>query len=359
MSTLTLIRTAPADPPGSMSAYADLVLRALAAYGPTDLVVRTCDLFDPRGGGGMWRHHGWRLCHARRALAAAPADLYHLLDGSMAGWIPRSLLPRLLVTVHDLVPLLQLCGELPGRPSPPAAWLIRRSVRALRNCGGVCAISEQTRADVKRRVGPSWNPVVIPIAVRPLTNSAPLPAPALPGRFILHVGNNADYKNRSGVLDCFAALQAFADLHLILAGPRPSPALRAQAAGLPRVRFTGPVTDGQLLTLYQQAALLLFPSRYEGFGMPVLEAMAAGCPVVCSTGGALGEVAGGAALTAPAGAVDRLAAHCRSLLTDAGLRAKMVARGRRQAARFTLPAMGNALLDWYQAARRRRPCTCS
>lgn len=349
MPILALIRTAPPEIPGSMAAYGELVQKAVAPLAE-GWEVSGCDLFDPSGGGSMWRHHLWRLRNVRRILAGHPADLYHWLDGSMAAFIPAGQRCRSLVTVHDLIPLLQLRGELPGRPSLPAAWLIQRGVKALGDCAGLCAVSGATRNDLARLAGIEEGVEVIPHPPRPLPPQEPVLIPELNpnARFILHVGNNAAYKNRRGVLDVFSHLRDCVDLHLVLAGPPPLPELRAVAKGLCRVHFAGPVNDAQLSGLYHRAALFLFPSLYEGYGMPVLEAMAAGCPVVCSTAAALVAVAADAALFASADDPDAMATQCRSLLSDESLRQRMVECGRIRAATFDIDSMGRSLMGWYK-----------
>ena len=334
-----------------MAAYGRLVREAVEPLAG-DWTLATCDLFDPRGGASMWRHHLWRLRHARKTLAACPADLYHWLDGSMAAFIPPVLRGRSLATVHDLIPLLQQRGELPGRPSLPAAWIIRRGVRALRECAALCAVSRATRADLSRLAGIEEGVEVVPHPPRPLPPPEPVSISGLDpsARFILHVGNNAAYKNRSGVLEVFARLRDVADLHLVMVGPPPLPGRRAAAARRERVHFAGPVNDGQLNGLYRRAALFLFPSLYEGYGMPVLEAMAAECPVVCAAASALLEVAGDAALVASARDPDALAAPCRSLLADESLRQRMIQRGKARAASFDVASMGRSLMKWYDQA---------
>ena len=173
-------------------------------------------------------------------------------------------------------------------------------------------------------------------------------------RFILHVGHNAAYKNRAGVVHVFARLRDVPDLHLVLVGPPPTSELRARAGGLPNVHFADSVDDAALHDLYRRAAVFLFPSLYEGYGMPVLEAMAAGCPVVCSTAPALVEVAGDAALCAPAADPAALAAHVRSLLANDALRRRLVERGRARAAAFDVASLGRSLLKCYERALERK-----
>ena len=355
MKRLVWVRTSPPDMPGSMSAYGDLVCMAMAPV-PADWTVATCDLFDPHGGSAMWKHHVWRMRNARRALAGRPADLYHWLDASMAAFIPAGYLSRSVATVHDLIPLLQRRGELPGRPSWPAAWLIRRGVDALRGCAALCADSAATKADLARLAGIAARIAVVPVPLRPLPPPRPAAIAGLASgdRFILHVGHNAAYKNRAGVLDVFAQLRDVPDVHLVMVGPAPAPELRARAGALANVHFAGPVDDAALHDLYRRAALFLFPSLYEGYGMPVLEAMATGCPVVCSTAPALVEVAGEAALTAPAADPAALAAQCRTLLADDSLRRRLIAAGQARAAGFDVAAMGRSLMEWYENALKHK-----
>ena len=343
---LALIRTSPPQAPGSMSAYATLVQQALAGAEDPPFEVRCCDLFPLHAGRSMWFQHLWRIVHARRILSAVPADLYHLLDGSMCAFVPSAFRGRTVVTVHDLIPMLQEEGRLPGTPSRPAARLIRRTAAALAEVAGITTVSAHTGYDLERLTGRS-DGVVISHAVRPLAGGAADEPADLPARYLLHVGNNALYKNRSGVLDVFARLQDVADLHLVMAGPEPGTILRRRAQGLQRVSFRVDVSDAELGALYRNASVFLFPSLYEGFGMPILEAMTAGCPVVCSDGGSLPEVAGDAALLAPAGDPDALARHCRSILESPALREDLCSRGRRHAGRFTMQRFSDALIAWY------------
>jgi glycosyltransferase involved in cell wall biosynthesis len=335
-----------------MRVYGQLVFDALEASRPHDIAIRHCPLYDPNGGDSMWRHHAWRLRHVRDRLRRTPGDLYHVLDGSMAGFIPRHYLNQTLVTVHDLIPVLQARGPLPAKPSLPARLLIHRSLAALRRCRALCADSDWSKKDMATFTGRT-DAATIPLAIRPLLASKGAVALDLPDPYILHVGNNAAYKNRLGVLEVFARLADIPGLHLVMAGPPPTSDMLHRAHAVRRVLFINDATDAVLATLYRRAGLLLFPSLYEGFGMPVLEAMAAGCPVVCSTAGSLPEVAGGAALMASPEDVHALAAHCRCLLLDNAQRGAMIAKGRIRASSFTLEKMGAELVKWYKESAGR------
>jgi glycosyltransferase involved in cell wall biosynthesis len=114
------------------------------------------------------------------------------------------------------------------------------------------------------------------------------------------------------------------------------------------VVFLGYVPETDLPALYSLARLFVFPSLYEGFGLPPLEAMACGTPVVCAHTSSLPEVAGDAALLVDPLDADGLAAAMQQALSDEGLRARLVERGLRQAARFTWRAAAQQLLAIYE-----------
>ena len=146
-------------------------------------------------------------------------------------------------------------------------------------------------------------------------------------------------------------------IRLVLAGPPPTAALRRLAAELAleaAIDWRCEVSDAELQALYRSAAVFLFPSLYEGFGWPPLEAMACGCPVVCSNTASLPEVVGAAALLAGPADHAAMARHCLDLLTQPAVRAEWVRRGHENTKRFTQERFATELLDAYRRARKTR-----
>lgn len=161
--------------------------------------------------------------------------------------------------------------------------------------------------------------------------------PHQPGRpYFLCVGNRKGHKNEARVLRALARLPD-RTMRLILTGA-PSPELLDLAGALgiaDRVSFAGRTDDAQLCALYVGAAALVFPSLYEGFGLPVVEAFACGTPVITSDCTSLPEVAGGCAVLVDPASEEQIAAAMERVVTDTDLRARLRAAGLRRARDFT------------------------
>lgn len=155
--------------------------------------------------------------------------------------------------------------------------------------------------------------------------------------YLLYVGNRKAHKNLPRLVQAFARVQEQDSLHLVLPGAlEPDLLALAHAEGVgDRLVFLGPVSDKQLPELYRGAVALVFPSLYEGFGLPPLEAMACGTPVVSSTATSLAEVVGDAALAIDPLDVDSIAHGIDRIVSDDGLRAELRERGLERAARFS------------------------
>ncbi len=274
------------------------------------------------------------LCHFTNSIAPLPTS------------VPT------VITIHDmtlsLFPRLhQVRKHLVARPIIPLA---------ARRAAAIITVSQSARQDIIRLLHvPADKVHVIYEAAAPHFQPVSTACAAairekygLPDRIILYVGTIEPRKNLVRLVEAFARLRA-AGLphHLLLVG---QPGWHAQplyqrieALGLhDAVHFTGYVPTDDLVALYNLADVFAFPSLYEGFGLPIVEAMACGVPVVTSRRSSLGEIAGDAALTVDPYAVDELTAALESVLTQPPLAADLRERGLARA----------ASLSWAEAARQ-------
>jgi glycosyltransferase involved in cell wall biosynthesis len=362
---ICLVSTAAPDRlDGSMVRYGRMVRDALEQVAGDDLQVEELNLAPSQA----WLRrfpatlrtpirYAAIAAAARRRLPHVQEGLLHLLDGSHAYLLDAAgpLSVPVVSTVHDLIPALRLRGE-PGMPplGRGGAWLIQRTLSGLKRADAWVADSGSTRDDVVRLVeAPTDRVHVVHPAVTPVEPSAlAVPDPsAVP--VVLHVaGNNTFYKNRAGVIDVFKSIYQSIDVVLKMVGAPPDAALRAKAkhSGVASaIEFCPHVSESELAALYRSAAFFLFPSLYEGFGWPPLEAMAQGCPVVCSNTGSLPEVVGDAALMASPDDIHGLASHGLRLLRDPPFRARLTERGHQQARRFSMEALAAGLLATYRS----------
>ena len=244
--------------------------------------------------------------------------------------------PPAAICVYDLAFRLRP-GEVPWQQR-----LYMGSVLgpALRQAAAVLVISETTRDDLLNCYpvpGLEKKVVVMPLGVTPLPPAGPL-LPGLEPGYILAVGTVEPRKNYPRLLAAYRQLRSRIDVpELVIAG-RPGWAygdtLR-QIGAEPGVRYLDHVDGADLTALYESAAVLAFPSLYEGFGLPLLEAMAHGLPAVVSNVGALPEVANGAAILVDPEDVSSIAGGLERLLADPALREKLIDAGRRRAADFS------------------------
>lgn len=164
-------------------------------------------------------------------------------------------------------------------------------------------------------------------------------------RFFLGVGVDSANKNIETVVEAFHRAR-FNDAELVLTGAKDARVFGdvdlAESAG---VHLVGFISDAELRALYEQALALVFPSRYEGFGLPPLEAMTCGCPVIASEQPAIMEVCDGAVLHCAADDTNAIMHHMQAVSSDAALRARLQAAGQARARRFTWAATARALLD--------------
>jgi len=254
-------------------------------------------------------------------------------------------------------------GRIGAMAVPPIALqLLRISLESMKQAAMVIADSHQTKRDLSTFVG--MDPAKITV-IYPGLNYAFRPDPARgrqvreqlglgAGPLILQIGRSF-YKNLPAVLRVLRTLRnGGLDVRVARVGPRLNGGDRqfAERLGvLGHVVELGMIPDDDLPQLYNAVDVLMFPSLYEGFGWPPLEAMASGVPVVCSRAGSLDEVVGDAALTADPEDTEALAWHVGAVLTDATLRNALVARGLKWAAQFSWERTAAEVLDVYQRVR--------
>ncbi len=285
-------------------------------------------------------------------------DIFYSPDFVLPPTLPRT---RTLLTVHDLSFLRYPDAFVPAL----RGYLARVVPRSIARADLVLADSEATRTDLITLLDvPPEKVQVLYSGIHP--RFCPQPEPDEVARlrahygladapYILSVGTLQPRKNYVRLIRAFVQLtnQPTNQLtnQLVIAGGRGwlyEETLAAAAKYPDRVRILGFVDDGDLPALYRNAALFAFPSLYEGFGLPVLEAMACGVPVVCSHASSLPEVVGDAALLVDPLDTDGLAAAMARVLGDPDLRRQMTARGLEQASRFTWEKAARQLLTAFE-----------
>ncbi len=292
------------------------------------------------------------------ALAANRVGLYHAVANHDAPVVRPC---PLVVTVHDLIPLLHP-GTVSRRHRALFSLFIGMTVRG---AAAVITDSAFVRESILERFAlPAGRVRVIPLACDaafhrpedPSETSRIAGSYRLGRPYVLYVGAFEPRKNVGQLVGAFARLAGrpeCADWQLVLAGGggwgRDEVLAAVATAGLDdRLRVIAPVPPGDLPALYRGASLFVCPSRYEGFGLPVLEAMAAGVPVLVSAPSALTELAG------PAGATFRLdrpadlEEQLGRLMDDAGERRRLAAAGRERAAAFSWERCARETLAVYR-----------
>jgi len=274
---------------------------------------------------------------------------------------------KCIVTIHDMIPLLHP-EWTPRALKTRCLPLFRRLMAAVAaRADVILTVSQAARQDILRLLRlPEQGPpavVAVPNGVAPeyvpaaSAGRAPDGTPAGKTKNILYVGRFDPYKNVMGLLRIFARVRQLASgpVQLVLVGapdPRyPEAAALARTLGLePALRWAGYVAGPDLVRAYQQADVFVLASKHEGFGLPVLEAMACGAPVVCSRTSSLPEVAGDAALLADPEDTDGFARAIARVLAEPALAAELRTRGRRRAAEFTWRRTAEATLKAYEQA---------
>jgi glycosyltransferase involved in cell wall biosynthesis len=318
MKVLLVGNYAP-DRQDSMQIYASMLEAGMRARGHEVHLLQPPAVLGQRVAEGSplskWLGYADKFILFRRELrrAGATAEIVHLCDHSNAMYVPALAHRAHVITCHDILAIRSAMGHFPENQVSITGRMFQRLIaRGLRQAGAILCVSEKTRNDLRQYLGiPERRLHVITNALhwpyKPM--SAEACAPFLisvglqPGEpYFFHLGGNHWYKNRGAAIEIFAELRKlpqYARARLVMAGGLMKPELQAivrkhqldsvvlEAVGL---------SNEHLQALYSCALALLFPSLEEGFGWPILEAQACGCPVVTTDRAPMSDVAGGAAI---------------------------------------------------------------
>jgi glycosyltransferase involved in cell wall biosynthesis len=332
LSAITILTNARAAGQHSMIGYGQLLLEAARQTGIRTQELRGISLFAKTGRAGRFgklTRNLDRFLVTPAHIAGHRTDIIHVADPGNVVYLPLIRHGKSVCTVHDMIPYLARSGQLEGfRPSATGSWLMDRILRQLSQVDKIICVSHATRRDLLSFVDidPARVSVIHNAVFQPMAPATEADCQALRARYglpaqaplILHVGKNF-YKNRPVVLEVFARVQREnPDARLVLVGAL-EPALRTQAARLNiehALHVLPYVPSSDMPVLYSTASVLLFPSLYEGFGYPVLEAQLCGTPVVCSDRGSLPEIAGKGAIITDAMDVDGISKGINLILQD-------------------------------------------
>ena len=303
-------------------------------------------------------HDSWvaRWVNAQPALALARlyrgGALLHGMASEASAFWPAA---RQVVTLHDTVP-----WTVAGRNAITRRHLASQ-MRRLRRCAAIIAVSDSVAAEAIDRLGLYAKRVhVVPEGVSPTFTSTPREdddaarsrAGVIKGDYVLWVGSLRRHDPRKALDILLAAAEKVPAAAWVLAGAEGEESRRLAALGAElgiRLVLPGFLPDEALAALYRGAAVSLLPSTHEGFGLPLLEAMASGVPVVATLGGNLADLAGEAAVLVPANDAAVLAQAVNRLLRDPVERARLAAAGPVIAARYTWQRTAEMTVAVYRA----------
>ena len=300
----------------------------------------------------------WEQLLAPLLLAADGASLYH----GVLNVMPVLATVPSVVTIHDISPILfpQTFRRINRMYTK---WAIRRSAK---HAAQLFTVSEHAKKEIVEHLGVEPTRVTVTydacdVRFAPATE-AELAAfrqrNGLPERYLFYLGTLEPRKNIPRLIDAYAQIAKETGVPLLIGGGKGwlyEPIL-AQAERLhlgDQLRFVGYVPQAEQHLWYGAATAFVFPSLYEGFGMPPLEAMACGTPVIASNASCLPEIVGDAAVLVDPYDIDALADAMRRVLTDEGLRAEMRKNGIAQAAKFSWLETAQRTHAVYQAVSRR------
>ena len=276
----------------------------------------------------------WDLTLPAIAAAREPVDVVHYLHTAFPPFSPGC---PVIINLLDAIPWV-----VPGYRLPlPYDWLDRR---AAHRADLLLTLSESARTDIQREFGLPRSKIHVTYLGGPALD--PEASPTQP--YFLFVGGTEKRKNLGAVLEAFKTIEGF-ELRVVGANTAsPVHDARREQRG---VQWLGHVGEEELVELYRHAIALVFPSRYEGFGLPVLEAMARRTPVITSTSSSLPEVARDAAMLVDPDDVEGLRDAMVRVAADPDLRAELIERGAEVVSGFSWDETARATVAAYEELR--------
>ncbi len=357
----------------SMDLYADRLLAELGAdnSGRVDLVN-----FEAPVSFGTITNRRLRKCFgyfdkfvrypANLRREGAGLDVYHITDHVNA-YLISSLPPkRTIITCHDVIPLV--IGHGQGNESYMSNRLLyqyRYRIRGLNTAAAVIVPSNCTKRDLIKLGLASPERIVVVYsglnyAYQPLSDNeryAIRKKLGFEGKYVvLHVGSSVFYKNIEGIIDAMEIIRSRHSDIPVLFAKAGQPFTEAQKRRLTKyslegsVKYLGAPRDFEsLMQIYNAADAFVFPSLYEGFGWPPLEAMACGVPVICSSRGSLEEIVGSAAVSCDPSNPESISAGITELWRNVDLRTRLIEHGIKHVGNFTRSNMVTSILRIYRA----------
>jgi glycosyltransferase involved in cell wall biosynthesis len=337
------------DPPSerfhSMEVYAEGLTRGLAGIvNVSSKVHQWPNPLSPTGRYAAVLALYWRRFVAYpRMLMVPQSDVYHILDHSYSHLIRRLPAERTVITCHDLIPLAlpEYCSTFGGKM---AVYAFKKTVAHLKKAGHIIAVSQATKESIVAtlKIDPRKITVVYEgVEDIFLTHKRIVPKPLSPGiKTILMIGVTSEpYKNVMNSLRAFEKFkQSHKNVRLLKIG---KPFTKDQQIFIDEsscrkdISYIGFVNRSDLLSVYCSADILLMPSLVEGFGLPILEAMACGTPVVTSRVGSIEEVGGDAVLYVDPTDINGIAEGITEVIHDETVHHELSFRGQKRARQFT------------------------
>ena len=299
----------------------------------------------------------WRSFHLSAEIEKTELDIFHGLSNELPGGMHKTAIPS-LVTIHDLIFVRypQFYKTL------DRAIYLRKTKYACSAATKILAISEQTKSDIIDFIGTEPEKIeVVHQAISPLffhnTDCVKIKTKyKLPSDFILAVGTIEERKNQLSILK--AVLDQKLDIPVVFVGNPTSYCndihkFIAKKGITKQVIFLKNIPEKDLAAIYQLAKLSIYISVFEGFGLPVIEAMASGCPVITSNVSCLPETAENAAMLCDPNNTEQLGCYIKKVLEDSKYRADWIVRGKKRALEFMPRKYAEKLISLYAEIREK------